>query len=63
MFERVINGDTFHVQSHHKTKDSANKEAQWLRKQGNRARVVSGKPWAKHYGDSSIRYLVLTSKS
>jgi len=62
MFERKYNGHIYHVQSHHKTKDSANKEANWLRKQGNKARVVDGKPWAKHYGDKSVRYIVLTSK-
>ena len=62
MFERKIDGHIFHVQSQHKTKSGADKEAEWLRKHGNKARVVSGKPWARHYGDNSIRYLVLTSK-
>lgn len=60
MFERKINGHIFHVQSHHKTKASADKEAEWLRKNGNPARIFKSKMWAKHYGDKSVRYLVYT---
>jgi len=61
MFTRKWDGTIWHVQSHHTTKASANAEAKWLRKMGNRARVVSGTPWANHYNDKSVRYLVYTT--
>ena len=61
MFTQKWDGKIWHVQSHHTTKASATKEALWLRKMGNRARIASGTPWAKHYGDKSIRYLVYTT--
>jgi len=53
MFEKKIDGYIFHVQSHHKDKASADKEAKWLRKNGKPACIL-----AKHYGDKSVRYLV-----
>jgi hypothetical protein len=60
MFERRINGRIYHVQSHHKTKIEADKEAAWLRKNGKHARIFSAAMWAKHYGDKSARWLVYT---
>jgi len=55
-------GKIWHIQSHHKEKATAVKEAKWLRKQGNRARVVVATPWAKQYFDKSVRYLVYTTR-
>jgi len=60
MFEKKIGGRIYHVQSHHKTKAEADKEAKWLRKNGKSARVFESKMWAKHYGDKTVRYLVYT---
>ncbi len=60
MFERKIGGHIFHVQSHHTTKASADKEAKWLRKQGKHARIFKSKMWARHYGDKSVHWLVYT---
>ena len=59
---RKINGHIFHFQSAYPNKRAAQKEAQWLRKQGNLARVFLAAPWKEHYLDPSVKYAVYTSR-
>ncbi len=56
MSTKTIDGHIFHVQSQHKTKASAKKEAAWLRKMGNRVRIFPGALVGQH------GYVVYTSR-
>jgi hypothetical protein len=60
---RKISGHIFHFHSSHPNKRAAQKEAQWLRKQGNLVRVFSATPWKEHYLDPSVKYAVYTSRA
>ena len=60
---RTIGGHIFHFHSAHADKREAEKEAKWLRKQGNLARILSMSPWRQNYPDPTVRYAVFTSRA